>query len=382
MKQSNDGSASSKGTIYQLYIALEKCTNLKSGQKIIVERYGDVTVTGSAQIETKKYTDPLTDSHINFWKTLGNWMKPGFDEELYESLVLCSTQAFGADCSFKTWNEMAVADRLTTIQAIHQAALKREQVRLADPKRKSEPAPHSFRIQEKVLAAGAQEKLKRVLERFAIAAANPDITGVYQLLVEYYGRFVLKEKADDLVEALLGFVISPPILENKSWEISKESFDNKVRELIPLYVQGTRVFPTKYKRDKPPTLSEIEALGKLFVRKIEDIQHTLEIPVAAMDYLYASDTVIKELKEYNVPPHHFPVFKDDVRRQFDPLYRKCSRSVKDVIKDSQDFYDTLTGSSPPAFPGFETPNLGFRNGVIHMLCDDPKANIKWRLENS
>jgi len=101
-----------------------------------------------------------------------------------------------------------------------------------------------------------------------------------------------------------------------------------------------------------------------------------------LESLYASDTVIKDLKEYNVPPQHFPVFKDDVRRQFELLYRKCSRSVKDVIKDSQDFYDTLNGSNPPAFPGFETPNLGFRNGVIHMLCDDPNANIKWRLENS
>lgn len=382
IKQSNDASDSSKGTIYQLYIALEKCSNLKSGQKIIVERYGDVTVTGSAQIETKKYTDPLTDSHLNFWKTLENWMKPGFNEELYESLVLCTTQAFGAECSFKTWNETSVEERLATLHTIHQAALKREQVRLADPKKRSELAPHPFRIQEKVLATGAEGKLKRVLERFVIAAANPDLTGVYELLVEYHGRYVLKEKAGDFVEALLGFVMSPPILEDNSWEISKEAFDNKVRELTPLYVQGTRVFPTKYKRDKPPTPSEIATLGKLFVKKIEDIQHTQEIPFAAMDYLYASDTVIKDLKEYNVPPQHFPVFKDDVRRQFEPLYRKCSRSVKDVIKDSQDFYDTLTGSNPPAFPGFETPNLGFRNGVIHMLCDDPNANIKWRLENS
>lgn len=381
MKQSNDATASSKGTIYQLYIALEKCFQLKTGQKVIVERYGDVTLTGSEQIESKNYSDSLTDNHINFWKTLGNWMKKGFDETSYQSLVLCTTQPFGIDSSFKTWNAMTVEQRLNTLQRIHQSSHLREQKRLTNPNKSGEQAPQSYRIQQRVMAVAEQEKLKRVVERLVIAAASPDLTGVYHGLVEHYGRFVLKEKAFDFVDALLGFVISPKIVDENSWEISKEHFDDKVRELTPLYMQGTRVFPTKFKRDKPPTAAEIQALGKLFIGKIEGIQYHQVIPVAAMDYLYASDTVIKDLRDYNVPPQHFPNFKDDVRGQFEPLYRTRCRSVKDVIKDSQDFYDTITANNPPTFPGFEIPNLSFRNGVIHMLCDDPDTNLKWRLEN-
>ena len=35
-KLSNDASASVKGTLYQLYVAVEKCFGMISGQKIIV----------------------------------------------------------------------------------------------------------------------------------------------------------------------------------------------------------------------------------------------------------------------------------------------------------------------------------------------------------
>ena len=62
----NDASASAKGTIYQLYVAVQKCFEMIAGQKVLVEQCGDVTVSGSQQIELKLYHDYLTDNHDNF----------------------------------------------------------------------------------------------------------------------------------------------------------------------------------------------------------------------------------------------------------------------------------------------------------------------------
>jgi len=95
----HDATASAKGTIYQLYWAVQKCFEMISGQKIVIERYGDVTVAASQQLEIKHYGDALTDSHLNLWKTLKNWMRDGFNETSYSALMLCTTQQIGDRCS-------------------------------------------------------------------------------------------------------------------------------------------------------------------------------------------------------------------------------------------------------------------------------------------
>lgn len=103
-KLSNDATSAAQGTIYQLYVGVQKCFEMTSGQKIIIERYGDVTVSASQQLEIKYYAEDLTDSHPNFWKTLKNWMQDNFDESAYIALLLCTTQKIGEHSSLKVWN--------------------------------------------------------------------------------------------------------------------------------------------------------------------------------------------------------------------------------------------------------------------------------------
>ncbi|WP_347274315.1 hypothetical protein [Candidatus Kuenenia sp.] len=52
-KQKHEGSSSIVGTIYQFYIAIDKCFELLDGEKVIIEKYGDVTVSDKYQIEVK-----------------------------------------------------------------------------------------------------------------------------------------------------------------------------------------------------------------------------------------------------------------------------------------------------------------------------------------
>jgi len=93
-KQSNDATSSTQGTVYQFYVAVLKCFEMVAGQKVIIERYGDVTLGDQEQMELKLYNQPLTDSHLNFWKTLHNWMRDDFNEDSYEALVLYTDPSY------------------------------------------------------------------------------------------------------------------------------------------------------------------------------------------------------------------------------------------------------------------------------------------------
>ena len=87
-KLSNDATSSISGTIYQICVALERAFMLEEGQKLWIEKFGDVTVSGHEQVETKQYSDSLTDSHPNFWNTLKNWLLPSFNPAGYIHLTL------------------------------------------------------------------------------------------------------------------------------------------------------------------------------------------------------------------------------------------------------------------------------------------------------
>ncbi len=77
-KLKNDATPSVLGIIYQFYVALEYCFQLTSGQKLYVEKYGDITISKSNQTEVKKNKEVLTDMHDNIWKTLSNWFQKDF----------------------------------------------------------------------------------------------------------------------------------------------------------------------------------------------------------------------------------------------------------------------------------------------------------------
>ncbi len=381
-KLSNDASASAKGTLYQLYIAVEKCFGMISGQKIIIERYGDVTVTKSQQLEIKHYGEPLTDSHLNFWTTLKNWMRDDFDETAYADLLLCTTQEIGDQSLLKEWNSKDVDGRLAILNAIHQRAELREQERTARDK-SPHKIPESLNLQRWILDPVRKCKLENVVQRFSIAHGSPDINDLYTEVKEKHAKAILRAKQDDFLDALLGFIICPKTVVHNSWEISYPDFVSKVQELTFQYCQGTRQFPCKYMKTNPPseqvTASE-DLADKLFVKKILDIEYKEIVPTAIDDYLYASRTVLEELGAYEVPYSRYERFAKDVLDQFKPRYRTASRNMSDIIKDSQDFYDEVMGEQPPGFSNFETPPLSFKNGVIHMHTDDLSHDIKWRLE--
>src|SRR5690606_12630071 len=150
-------------------VALDKCFELKPGQRVIIEKYGDVTVTGESQIEVKEYNDQLTDRHENFWKTLNNWMHPSFNDADYTSLILLTTQSYGSKTRLSMWNEGDTSRRLDILDTIYSESVLRESQRIAKggaPKAISD----SFKFQRLVMDTSRREKLDRICSKVIIAS--------------------------------------------------------------------------------------------------------------------------------------------------------------------------------------------------------------------
>ena len=374
----NDARSSTIGLIYQFYIAVLKCFEMTEGQKVILERYGDVTVSASQQLEIKCYGDLLTDGHINFWNTLNNWLQPNFDAAQYSALVLFTTQKIGPNSSLRGWNEAAPEARLEILKNITAEGEAREQKRQIAKKRLGD-TPDILLLQRRVMEPLRNDKLRQVLARFVIADTSPDLSKLHARLKQIHCKGILERTRDDFLSFLLGYILTPSVAEGKSWEINYSEFSDKVAALTALYHKGTSRFPVKYRRT--PKDEDLSALhDNPFTTKIRDIQYHEVISKAISDYLYASNTVCEEFREYNAPTDNYKVFADEVLDQIEPIRRIALKSVKDIILDSQTFYDNVMRLPVPTFSGFETPFPSFRNGVIHMHFDDPNKKLKWRLE--
>ena len=185
-KLNQDATASSKGTTYQFCVAVQKCYEMVAGQKVLVESKGDVTIDESQQVETKLYNDVLTDSHINFWKTLYNWMHDNFDPKPYSSLILYTTQQFGERATISEWNESNSKKRLEILQAIHQQAEEREINRIKKASSAQLKTSDVLSLQRLILDSSRRSKLLIVIEKFIIEACSPKLPELYSLIKQQY----------------------------------------------------------------------------------------------------------------------------------------------------------------------------------------------------
>lgn len=378
----HDATASTKGTIYQLCVAVQKCYEMVAGQKVLIECQGDITILNSQQVETKHYSDALTDNHPNIWKTLQNWMQDDFDSELYASLILYTTQQFGERATISKWNEETPQNRIEILEAIHSQAEGRElerQNKTSDAKTKT---PDMLLLQRFVLDPLRRDKLDQIVKRFVIEACAPTLPELHTVIKQQYIKGILDGKKDDFLNTLIGFITQAPATREQRWEITYDRFDKKVGDLIVLYSRETRVFPRKhFDGAKLPDGRQVDAhRDHAFVQKIQDIEHHTIIPKAIRDYLGAVQTINEEFKNYEVPPSRTENYASELVGIFEALYRVASRKCTDIIADSQNFFDKVTADEPREFEGFGRPPTAFRNGLLHTQLND-NVKLQWRLEN-
>ncbi len=381
-KVSHHATSSTRGTLHQLWVAVQKCFEMhETGQTILIETQGDVS--GEDQIEVKQYSDSLTDNHLCFWRTLKNWVHDGFDPTTYKSLILLTTQQFGPAATISHWNNESEDTRLETLQAIHeknkQTHLKKSKTQHA--KGKAAPIPESLTLQRYVLADTRKDKLACVLARSYIDASSDRTPELYTRIKGQYLKGVLEGKKEEFLNALFGYISQPTNDGILQWEITFEAFSAQVQELTGVYGHDTRAFPAVSVNVSDDDLNSHKQ-DRLFAQKIIDIEYSEVLRTAIEHYYVALKTVKEEFETYRVPPTRTVQYAEEVIEQFQTKHRQASRNCTDVINDSKNLYDEVTSSTPQAFSGFDSTPMAFRNGLLHDGMDDEDKGLNWRLENN
>lgn len=377
-KLSNDATSSIGGTIYQICVALERAFMLEEGQKLWIEKFGDVTVSGHEQIEAKQYSDPLTDSHPNFWNTLKNWLLPGFNHAEYSHLTLLTTQSIGVNSKFIEWNDVNSTGRLKILlDILEESEARHKKIQESKSDEKTVTPSQSLLDQRFVLDLQKREKLVEVISKISIASDSPRLDELRKKIFDRHGKTILQAKRDAFLDDLMGYLLNPCTVQS-GWEVSFSEFSEKLTTVSNHYRRGTVVFPVKLITLTPENLVHQEK--KRFVRKLHEIKYSDVISDAIRHYMFASITVIDEFKNYEVNPMSYQTYQSNLKQSQQTRHRLAKRQLSgDSIVASQNFYDVLTGEPPQPFPSFEQTPMEFRNGVLHMLADDEADDFHWRL---
>ncbi len=364
-KLSFDSTPTLRGFVFQFLVALDRCFEMRDGESVYIETFGDVSVLGgndSTQIESKYYKRPLTDLDKNFWNTLHNWMKDDFPIERFSSLVLLTTQKVGIDSSWLNWNCKSLSERKTVLQSI--------KISFDIKTRKSKEIKAHL---DHIFDNKRNDRLNDVIKKLYIDNLDKDAIQYYKDL-QNKNKSIPKIQRARYVNELLGWVIQ----QKKSWVITSDDFDKEATELASKLIENTAVFPDKLSLG---AIKREEYERNAFVGKIKNIEYDEVVPEAVVDYVHTALLIEHELKESLAIKSQYEVYEESLERRYRTEFRKASRNHKkeERMQRSKDLYDTVTSANDGTFHTYNSVPPYFHNGVMQILADE-KDDIVWLLK--
>ncbi|MFZ6757788.1 hypothetical protein ACO0K9_11310 [Undibacterium sp. Ji50W] len=358
---------------YQVLIGLERCFALQEGQSVCFERDGDVSLVGnspdeSKQEEVKHYADALTDHHENLWKTLSNWLAPEFDHVCYGSLVLHTTQSFGATSSLKNWNQENIEQRVKILTDIFETRT---------PEELTADKPKPIVQLQKTVMTVEQKKLKEVLSKVTLFTEADDETSIRKKISAHLVN-IPKNNQLSYLHGIVGFVYESA--NYTKWEISQYAFHEKCVELTSTYCRRSFTLPPFTGREA--TKQEIDCHEeKLFVQKVQCIEYSEVIPDAVGNWIELHNSLNTELDGAPQFRRATNQYQAQLIQQFMRKHSHKKRNCIDSIRDSKNLYDEIISETPaPMEGGSYTPPLVYKNGLIHDAMDNEEKNLHWRVD--
>jgi hypothetical protein len=390
-KQSaSDATPALRGIIYQFYVVLLCLHKLKPGEKVLIEWQGDVSVLkdletddpkGQKQIEVKHYDDVLTDQHINFWKTLKNWVCNEEVSENYAALILHTTQAISSRSKLINWNSADVESRVLILKDIHEAAMKRYSNTLATDQKAAKSESHLCidRVCSDI------DRLRRVLGKIAISGDQPKSVDFLNQIIHDLAYNIPEENRRYYIYSLLGLILNPPQENEERWQISESDFRDFACVVTGRFAQGSTEFPRLQNRELV-MLNKISAQYR-FVDKILTIGYDRpDVLNEAIDqYRLALSTIIRCFKGRPIDEERVEHYQESLLAVYHPQRRSAVRTstVNEWRENSQQFYDNIMSLMVMSFPETVGGDKRFQNGMFHLMADDNSADVdrevKWDL---
>ena len=370
-KQKFDSTSSIKGFLFQFLVALERCFEMQEGQAVYIETYGDVSVLGNLsdnkQIESKLYKRNLTGLDKNVWKSIHNWMSEDFPIDTFSSLILLTTQKVSIDSAWLNWNEKNPSERMDILRNIKKSF---------DSRKRKDKDLASY--MNAIFDAKNATRLSQITKMLYIDSISMDGNQYHKSLQEKYGKGIPDIQKGKYINHMFGYILNPDIVSH-DWKIAYDDFTREAEEITKTLVENTAVFPAKLKL---VDIQENDYDGYAFVEKIKDIKYDEVISGAIDDYVHTASMIQQELEKSETKKNSLLQYEENLKGSYTAKYRKASRNYNDGerISKSQDFYDDMTGSSDITFHTYNSVDLYFHNGMLHMMADE-NAELVWLLKD-
>ena len=389
-----DASPQVKGFLYQFLVALQFCFEMKRNQTLYVEKFGDLAIktTGegeSISVESKHYsTTKIHLLHQNVINTLYNWAQPNFHQEHYTKLLLITTQKVRIgdvlNSFFKAENKYNVFTNELNKE------IKRIKDKLESDKKSNPKATLSIRkektLEQMEYLCKREHKtvIQDILSKWVMNVECLDFMDLYDTIVNRYASMLEGRKAELYIDGLFAMIINPGIVE-KGWYIKREDFEKRQQELNSDFSTKTISFPTI----GDPTETETEGLGSsLFVEKLRIVNLENEITKAIYDYVKTNNLILKEIKGRPMRDNGLEKYKENLKSLFETQYNTHTVEFKfdpnqNIFKSSQKFYYAMQNACLQVkMEPFNTIDVYFAKGVLHILADNKTLDVKWKIDGT
>lgn len=374
-KSINDATLQKSGDIYQYLIALKDCFELKAGETLYIESYGDVSVVDEKgvgfQKEVKHHfgVSNLLERDIDFWKTLANWYTDYERVKNFSNFILSTTANITQNSSFYKWNQIDKNEKLQRLKNIGKIKKTKEKI---------------FRIQyERIFNADYDEnRILTILDRFTIESAKTNLEGISNEFTKYIGHIPVNNR-DQFIEAILGYIICKVKDVSHVWSVTREEFDDILLVQSQIYGHSENISLPNEFGELQPTESEIEiAKQKKFVDAIRKIKYDKRIDEAISDYWKTMNTIEKYFYNNISYINNIEPYKNDMLSNL--RYAKDNSELdaedsteKEKIKISRKLYNDVMMWEPRNFGHFTHNQQYFQRGIIHNIVDD--GDFRWKV---
>ncbi|PSJ90169.1 hypothetical protein C7R93_22595 [Brevibacillus fortis] len=364
-KQKNDDTKTKLGDIYHYYVVLLYCLELEENETILVEKYGDISIISekvSKNIEVKRHQDEhiLSDRHLDFWKTIRNWVTYHQNMRDFKKLILYTTSTFGEKSNLKSWNSVKAYERLRILMEIGQEVKKAEE---------------GFRpIYESIFKQDV-ENILTILEKVELYSNQTDIVDIEKKIMKNsFFKSIKKSERKPFINSLMGHILTLPVDKPHNWEISCEDFESlacEVRNRFTSTSGGLRLPP-----NTPDSPQDNEIFkDRKFVREIKDIKYDGKIPSAISNYWRTQQAIFYSSIDNPTFNLDLGEFQKDIRDsliEFKTSFQdECDHTdPEDIIHKSKRLYDKAMEMQANDFYSVKPNRPFFQRGIIHKVVEE------------
>lgn len=363
--QKNDDTKTKLGDIYHYYVVLAHCLELEENETILVEKYGDISIVSegdSKNIEVKRHENRhlLNDRHVDFWKTLKNWVIHNQNMTNFKKLILYTTSILGENSKFKSWNTIKAYERLGILWEIGNEVSGSEVV---------------FRPFFEDIFKQDIEDILSILEKIELYTSQTDLVDIEKKIMKNpFFKSIKKNDRKHFINSLMGYILTLPADRPHKWEISCENFESLACEIRNRFTHSSGGLQLPPDLPDRPQDEEIFKDRK-FVQEIKDIKYYRKIPTAISNYWRTQEAII--FSSLNNPIFNLDLreFQRDIKESLDEFKSsfqdECDDTdLEDVFNHSKRLYDKAMEMPVNDYHSIKPNRPYFQKGIIHKVVEE------------